>query len=295
MELSICALSGEVITNVTAIPSETVSDLKARLEKDISSTALCEVKLLLDGMCLEEKHRLEELCLDATKQLYMIRSPVSAREILFNCPEVAFQLAKQYDNLGDQCAECIGTLFQDEHGLPRSLPASVEVLGALQQKLSLTDAHHSELVGFKTALTESAMEVFGAIVEAHGKGEFHLAALSLRHVDLLARCFVWLGLDAVLAVLATTGGSENPLHKRMQRTMALEFEKLPVSTLEDLRNQLPPSSKKPSSKKCLVQADPKSQLSLVLEKARTEAWQRENTRTKANATKVALRHRDRLP
>ena len=52
-----------------ALPSETVAEVIKKLQSSGPSTSLCEVKLLSDGIRLDEKSSLQALRIDSTKAI----------------------------------------------------------------------------------------------------------------------------------------------------------------------------------------------------------------------------------
>lgn len=263
MDVNICSLSGDMIATFKSPPSETIADLKEKLDNNSASTSLYDLELMLDGASLEDNSRLGDLQQDTVVHLSLIRRSKSAREILFSSPEVAFELAKQYDALQDQCAEMIGTLFLDEQGKPRSRRHTMEVCIALREKLPWPNDHSaSTLPYFKAAIAAIAVE---ALKDEPEKDVPEIAP-SPRHCSALVRCFPWLGLAAVQTLLQLT--CDGHLPRLSCRDFVLqEFSKLPLSRLSELLEQLArsPPCLSPTMQS---QADPWSEVRAILKKAK---------------------------
>jgi len=272
MELRICSLSGVAVATLPAGPLETVADLKEKFAHSTSLKPLCEVKFLMGGTVLDEKCRLEELQLGAAAELHVIQSLKSAREILFSSTEVAFELAKQYNALQDQCAERIGSLFLDQQGNPRSHMANIEVLLALEQKLSQPQGD-LELAEFKGALTTVALAALVGI-----EGPFGMGRQAFR--GQFIRCFAWLGLAAVEALLGQISSSQLynvPEPAAVESLLIREFAQLPAGSLQHLKSQLSRND-----------ISGTSQLEVIFEKAVAEAAQAAKKKMEAKQTPRTL-------
>jgi len=213
----------------------------------------------LGGACVEDSVRVEDLNFGADVRLQMIRLPRSARGILFNSPEVALQLAEQYDALQDRCRENIGSLFMDEEGKDRSCRANMEVLIALREKLSKVEGQSNGLAGFKAALTEVALETLR---------EFQATGGSEVHAHRLIHCFPWLGLEAVQVLLGSDAALFTPgkhlKSETVRSILVLEYARHPAGALRKLMSQLPPLADRRSNSNTL---SPQHKLRQILKEA----------------------------
>lgn len=275
MDVNICSLSGDMIATFKLSPSETVADLKEKLDNNNASTSVYDLELLLDGARLEDNSRFGDLQLEAVVHLSLIRRSKCAREILFSSPEAAFELAKKYDALQDQCAEMIATLFLDEQGKPRSRRETMEVCIALWQKLSQPNHNSaSTLPYFKDAITGIAVEA----LKDEPERDVPEIAPSSRHSSTLVRCFPWLGVTAVQALLQCHRELPGLSCRELVRQ---EFSKLPLSRLSELLDQLPrsPACKSSAMRRQFTKVDPWSEVRSILKEAK-EARKAEEAKKK---------------
>jgi len=246
INVNVSCLSGETIAVLDALPTETISALKDNLHDSNIFASIFEVQFLLDGACIDNTTRVEDLNCGADVQLQMIRSCRSAREILFHSPEVALHLAVHYDALQDECRESICSLFVDEEGKARSCRANMEVLIALHQKLSKVEGQSNGLGEFKAALAEFAFKTlreFEATAAQHDSIPPSTPP-SLQHVYALVYTFPWLGLEAVQVLLGSnvelfTPGARLTAEKVFS-TLVSGYARWPVAALRRLLHQLPP-------------------------------------------------------
>jgi len=268
VNVNVCSLSGETVAVLDVLPTETISDLKDKLHSSIISASIFDLHLSLDGACIDDTTRVEDLNFGADVRLQMIRSCKGAREILFNSPEVALQLAEHYDALQDACRECICSLFLDDEGKARSCRANMEVLIHLYQKLSKVESQSNGLAGFKAALAHFAFETLRELDSS--SAESPTAPPSVRHVNSLVRIFPWFGLEAVQMLLGLNVAPSTPLAvaclagKKVQSALVSEYARRPIATLRELLQQLPPTALHDSDYGTL---SPQDKLRRILEEA----------------------------
>mmetsp|Transcript_6371 Transcript_6371/g.11826 ORF Transcript_6371/g.11826 Transcript_6371/m.11826 type:complete len:420 (+) Transcript_6371:62-1321(+) len=265
VNVNVCSLSGETVAVLDVLPTETISDLKDKLHSSIISASIFDLHLSLDGACIDDTTRVEDLNFGADAQLQMIRSCKGAREILFNSPEVALQLAEHYDALQDACRECIGSLFIDDEGKARSCRANMEVLIHLHQKLSKVESQSNGLASFRAALAHFAFET----LRENAKIQMQDPNIppSVYHVNSLVRVFPWLGLEAVQVLLGSdvhVGAVASLATENVQSTLVSEYARRPIATLRELLQQLPPTALHDSDYGTL---SPQDKLRRILEEA----------------------------
>lgn len=244
MEVTVHFLSGETVATVNVNASDTIGDLKLKLDKILPFVGPSTMKLVFDGVDLQDLSRFDDLNLGEKPRLYLIRSPKSAREMLFESSNNALLMAIQYDSLQDLCEEYLGTLWQDDQGNSRSLRENIEVLNALHAKV-LKTAGNSPLTWFRAALTRIALDSFASIVKAPADGEADLRS-SPQHIASLLDCITCLGPTALAAVMDPNAEGDELGLKQDPRTEAIlkrAVPRLQTDTLELLSKRLPLKSR----------------------------------------------------
>lgn len=231
MNVRLLSLSGEHLDTIRVLSSDSISDLKEQLHQSKGWASVGELQLLQNSTVLDDTAYLQDLVSCGDTDLQVIWSRRSAREMLFDSPEGAVELAQHYDALQDQCKEHIASLFLDKNGNDLDCVAKMEVLVALHQKLRKAN-DDANLAWLKTALAEVALAVFR---------EYHELSLNpytkpkFFNSFALLCCFPWFGLAPVQTLLLETDGTH---HTWMHCMLAHIYAKHPVTTLQELLGHL---------------------------------------------------------